>query len=250
LPVVAQTAPEAATALAAALAGKGLRAEVVPGRYPDDNALRPLAQRSGRGLALSVSGTYQDEGPVRGASVHAHGCELTVRLVPTDGAPSDRTQRARTFEAPGRNPGASCYARATATLLPSLLPEIGALGGGGDLRTVILDLDLNEPAVLSPLLRAVRKLAGPASAEVRRIAVGRVEVGVNTRLGAGALLAGLTRELASVATVTRTGAERGDRVTAQIRMVPQTVPTPAPAPAGTASSLPAPAPGAAAPTVR
>jgi hypothetical protein len=124
--------------------------------------------------------------------------------------------------------------------VPTLLPDLGSLGVAGDLRTVILDLDLNEPAVLSPLLRAVRKLAGPTSTEVRRIAVGRVEVGVSTRLSAASLLAGVTRELASVATVTRTGAERGDRITAQIRLSAQLPPPPPPAPpaAGAAAAPP------------
>jgi hypothetical protein len=248
LPVVAQAGPEAATALTAALGAKGVRAELVTGRFADDDALRPLAVKSGRGLALSVTARDEDEGAVRGASIRAHGCEVTVRLVPAEGAASDRAQRARAFEPPGRDARASCYARATAALLPVLLPEVGALGGGGDLRTVILDLDLNEPAVLSPVLRAVRKLAGAASAEVRRIAVGRVEIGVSTRLAASSLLTGVTRELASVASVVRTGAERGDRITAQVRLVPQTIPAPSPGPAPAPPS----APGAAAPapTVR
>ncbi len=242
LPVVAQSSPEAATALVGALTAKGMRAELVAGRYPDDDAVRALAQKSGRGLALAVSGRDEDEGLVRGASMRAHACEVVARLVPADGSPSDRSQRARAFEPPGRDARASCYARATAALLPTLLPEVG-VGGGADVRTVFLDFDLTEPAVLTPLLRALRKLAGPAAAEVRRIAVGRVELGVNTRLAAPALLAGITRELASVATVTRTGADRGDRITAQIRLVPQT--TPAAPGAGLGAPLPAPPPPAA-----
>ena len=54
-----------------------------------------------------------------------------------------------------------------------MLPDLGlAAAGSGDLRVVVLDLDINEPAVISPVLRALRKIAGPAAAEVRRVVVG------------------------------------------------------------------------------
>jgi hypothetical protein len=76
------------------------------------------------------------------------------------------------------------------------------------------------------VLRALRKLAGPSSTEVRRVVVGRVEARVSSRLPAPALLAALARELQALATVTRTGPERQDRLQAQIRLLPQTAPTP------------------------
>jgi hypothetical protein len=96
------------------------------------------------------------------------------------------------------------------------------------------------------MLRAVRKVAGAAAAEVRRIAVGRVELAVNTRLGAAALFAGVARELGSVATLVRTGPDRGDRIMAQVRLLAPIEPSPPGAGPAPGSAIPA-APGAAAP---
>ena len=62
------------------------------------------------------------------------------------------------------------------------------------------------------------------------MSVGRVEVRVSSRLTSPALMAGLTRELASLATVTRSGSDQGPRVAAQIRLLPATLPPAAAAP--------------------
>jgi hypothetical protein len=94
---------------------------------------------------------------------------------------------------------------------------------------VMLDLDINESAVISPVLRALRKIAGPVGAEVRRVIVGRVELHVRSRLAPGALLGALSRELAAVATVTATGQAVGDRLPAQVRLLAVSVPPLAPA---------------------
>jgi hypothetical protein len=246
VPVVALSSPEAATALAAALAAGGVRAELAPGRLADAAAVRPLALKAGRGVAVAVNGHDEDEGLVRGAGLRAVACEISVQLVPAAGdVPAPRSAKARGFHAEPQRARDSCYTRATAALLPALLPELGGMtSGAGDLRQYVFDLDLNEPAALAPMLRAVRKVAGPAAAEVRRIAVGRVELAVNTRLAAAALFAGVARELGSVATLVRTGPDRGDRIMAQVRLLaPAEPPAPGAVPP---SAIPA-APGAAAP---
>jgi hypothetical protein len=159
-----------------------------------------------------------------------------VRLVGADGSVKgpERAAGGRAFAAGEREAQASCFARASREILPALLPDLGQVaGGGGDLRVVLLDLDINEPAVISPVLRALSKIAGPAAAEVRRVVIGRVEVHVRSRLSPPALIAALTRELAAVATVTRTGQEVGDRLAAQVRLVAVTTAPPiGPAPAG------------------
>ena len=70
--MVAMSSPEAAAAVAAALAGGGVRAELAPGRLADPAAVRPLALKSGRGVAAAVTGREQDEGLVRGAGLRMH----------------------------------------------------------------------------------------------------------------------------------------------------------------------------------
>jgi hypothetical protein len=252
VPVVALSSPEAASALAAALGAGGVRAELVPGALADAAAVRPLALKAGRGVAVAVTGREQDEGLVRGAGLRAVACEISVQLVPATGdVTAARAAKARGFHTDPQKAREGCYTRATALLLPGLLPELGGMtSGAGDLRHYIFDLDLNEPAALSPLLRAVRKVAGAAAAEVRRIAVGRVELAVHTRLGSAALFAGVARELGSVATLVRTGPDRGDRIMAQVRLLaPAEVPAPGASVPGATPPGPLPAaPGAAAPT--
>jgi hypothetical protein len=249
VPVAALSSAEAASAVTAALSSGGVRAELAPGRLADAGAVRGLAQKAGRGVAVAVTGHDEDEGLVRGAGVRASACEVSVQLVPAAGDPTPvRAARGRGFHSDPQKARESCYTRATAALLPALLPELGGLtSGSGDLRQYFFDLDLNEPAALSPVLRAVRKVAGASAAEVRRIAVGQVVLAVSTRLGAAALFAGVARELASVASLVRTGPDRGDRIAAQVRLLAPAepaLPPPGSPPPGPAAP---PAPGAAAP---
>ncbi len=188
--------------------------------------------RAGRSVAL-VTGRAASEGPVRGTGQQAVECTLGVRLVSADaGAGPERNASARGFQIQEGDARTACFARAARDLLPALLPDVGGRAGtAGDLRVVTLDLDINEPAVISPVLRALRKIGGATSTEVRRVVVGKVEVRVSSRLSAPALIAGLTRELAALATVTRSGSDQGPRVAAQIRLLPATLPPAAAAPA-------------------
>ncbi len=230
VPVVGAGSPEAPAALATALGGEGVRAQYQPAAPTDEAGVRALAARSGRGIAVLVTGRAASEGLVRGTSEHSVECHLSVRLVAADGSTrgSERAAGGRAFAAGEREAQASCFARAAREVLPALLPDLGSAAGGGDLRVVMLDLDINEPAVISPVLRSLRKVAGPAAAEVRRVVVGRVEIHVRSRLAPAALIGALTRELAAVATVTRTGQEVGDRLAAQVRLVAVTTGPPNP----------------------
>jgi hypothetical protein len=240
LPVLAVGAPEAGTVLVGALGDQGIRAQVQAGGSSDEAALRALAARAGRSVAL-VTGRAASEGPVRGTGQRAVECSLGVRLVSADAGPgAERTASARGFQIQEADARTACFARAARDLLPALLPEVGGgrSGTAADLRVVTLDLDINEPAVISPVLRALRKIGGATSTEVRRVVVGRVEVRVSSRLTAAALMAGLARELASLATVTRSGSEQGPRVAAQIRLLPATLPPAAAAPVPPASPAP------------
>jgi hypothetical protein len=221
VPVVGIGPPEAPAALAGALTAQGLRAQHQLGPT-DDAGLRAFAARSGRGVVVAVTGRSAAEGLVRGTSEQSVECQMTVRLLGPDGASkaADRSASNRAFGAAESDVRAACFARAARDLLPALLPDVGlAAGGAGDLPVVVLDLDVMEPAVISPVLRALRKIAGPSAAEVRRVIVGRVEIRVRSRLAPAALLSALTRELATLATVTRTGQATADRLEAQVRLL-------------------------------
>ena len=187
---------------------------------------------------MMVSGRAAAEGPVRGAGLQAVDCHLSVRLLSATGG-NDSAERAsgtRGFGGGESDARAACFARVLRQLLPVLLPDLRTSSAApGDLRVVTLDLDVTEPAVLSPVLRGLRKVAGPTAAELRRVVVGRVEIRVASRLTASALMNALSRELATQATLTRSGPDRGDRATAQVRMLP---PTLAPAPAAPGAALP------------
>jgi hypothetical protein len=228
VPVVGSGPPEAPAALASALTAEGVRAQHQLGAT-DDAGLRAFAARSGRGVVVAVTGRSASEGLVRGTSEQSVECQMTVRLLGADGSSkaSERSAGGRAFGSAEAEARAACFARATRDLLPALLPDLGSLtGGSGDLPVVVLDLDINEPAVISPVLRALRKIAGPSAAEVRRVIVGRVEIRVRSRLAPASLLNALTRELAALATVTRTGQAAADRLEAQVRLVAVAAPEP------------------------
>jgi hypothetical protein len=124
----------------------------------------------------------------RGTGQQAVECQLGVRLVSADAGPgpsaaparaASRSRRATPAPLASPGPPAICCRRCC--------PRSAAgPGTAGDLRVVTLDLDINEPAVISPVLRALRKIGGATSTEVRRVAVGRVEVRVSSRLTAPA----------------------------------------------------------------
>jgi hypothetical protein len=220
VPVVGSGPPEAPAALASALGAEGVRAQHQLGAT-DDAGLRAFAARSGRGVVVAVNARSAAEGLVRGTGEQSVECQMTVRLLGPDGGSkgSDRSAGSRAFGAAESDARAACFARAARDLLPALLPDLGLVAGAGDLRAVMLDLDIAEPAVISPVLRALRKIAGPAAAEVRRVIVGRVEIQVRSRLAPAALMAALSREMSSLATVTPTGQPMGDRLSAQVRLV-------------------------------
>ena len=220
--------PEAAAALASALAGEGVRAQHQPGAPTDEAGLRALAARSGRGVAVLVTGRAASEGLVRGTSEQAVECHLGVRLVGADGStkgsrarrrqPGLRRRRAR---GPGEllRPG---LARAAARVLPDL-----GVGAGGQRRPAGGDARPRHQRAGGDLAGA----AGPAQdrrARRGRGAPGRGRAGRDPRAqpagAVGARSARLTRELASVATVTRTGQGAGDRLEAQVRLMAVTAP--------------------------
>jgi hypothetical protein len=239
LPLVASGALEAGTALTVALTAAGIAVDVQKNTPAEAGKLRELAGRSGTGAALLVSGQAAVEGPVRGTDQVSVECHIGVRVIfapPRDPSP-ERGASGRGFHARASDARASCFATAAAEALGAVVSDLRAASGTGGTRVVTLDLDLNEPAAVSAVLRALQRVGGAHAAEVRRVMVGRVSVQVASGLAPEALAGALARELAPVATVGR-GPTQGDRIELQIRLL-----SPAGSPGGDGIS----APGAALP---
>jgi hypothetical protein len=249
VPLVSAGAPEGAAAVVAALRAAGVAVDARAGAPTDEGKLRTLAASSGRGAVLLVTGRAAAEGPVRGTGQQSVECQIGVRVLraAAGAAAPERAASSRGFGAREPDARGACFAHAVEDLVPALLPDLGGPGASGaDARAVTLALDVTEPALVSSVLRALRKGSGISSAELRRVAVGRAEIQVITRLQSAALVGALARELASIATLTP-GQDRGDRIEAQVRLLP---PPPAPEPAAPAPGAPPPPaapPGAPAP---
>jgi hypothetical protein len=110
-----------------------------------------------------------------------------------------------------------CFTRAAAELAPRLVPAAGAGSAAGDLRTIVIDADVVEPAAVSALLRAVRSVAAVSSADLRRVSPGRAEIRVRTRTLAPALAPALSRDSGGV--ITLSGVEvSGDLIRVRVRL--------------------------------
>ena len=230
VPIVSNGPDEAGAAVSSLLSAEGLRTEVRSDPGASESRVREIAARSGRNAAVMITGEALDEGVVRGAGQHAVKCGLGVRVVPASGTSAGRERRAvgRGFNPTKDEAQASCFDSVARELLPGVLPDLGATARSGDLRAVIVDLDVTEPAVLSPVLRATRRIVGSGLVEVRRVMVGRIELRVQTRLSPEGFLSTLVndQELGGVAAVTPGAAPIGDRIAARVRLLPRELPAP------------------------
>ena len=220
--------PEATMALARALGGAGLKTDTPPLGALDDGKAREIATRNHASAALVLSGNVTDEGAIRGTSKAAAGCRLAVRVLPAGAAPpTDRSAEAHAYSDGADAARAECLARAAGDVARQVAGGFASAAPvARDMRAVSLELDIVEPAALSLVLQALKKVGSVSSAEVRRVTVGHVEIRAVTRLAGPALVAALGRELTGAATVTP-GQAVADRAGLQVRMA---APTPPPAP--------------------
>jgi hypothetical protein len=184
-----------------------------------------------------VSTTIADEGTVRGPGKEAVSCRLNARLVAAPGGQllNDQSAQPRVFADRPDAARSACLTRAAAEVAGHLVPAGStAASAGGDLKAITIDAALGEPAALPALIKTLRGLGSVSSAELRRLAAGRAEVRVQTRLLPQALLASLLREGASVLDLS--SAEAGaDTIRLQARLRPNLPPAAAstPGPPGT-----------------
>src|SRR6185503_3856948 len=112
---------------------------------------------------------------VRGPGVDAVGCTVAIRVVAAaSGQPAaEESVAMRAFASREDAARADCFNRAAAAAVPRVVPQAApATPAGADLRTVVIDAQLAEPAAVPALLRALRGLGSVSAVEVRRIVPG------------------------------------------------------------------------------
>ena len=218
---------DAGAALLSALASAGIRGQLGDPTLTDPaRAVQAAARGSFSGVAF-VSAAVVDEGIVRGAGQAAISCQLGVKVVSVPSAQSivEASAAPRSFADRAASARADCLARAAAVVAPKLSPSgAGPAGGAGDLRQLVLDTDVVEPSAISAFLKMVRGLGSVSSAEVRRIALGRAEIRVRTRLAAPALAAALSRDTTGPVAVSDLQIA-GDLVRLRVRLRPSASPS-------------------------
>lgn len=187
---------DAADAVARSLTATGAKVERAPRDQREQAHAMENAARSGVGVIAFVNGTATPEGQVRGLGLEAVSCSLSLRLVAAGSgqALGDESRTQRSFSERGVDDARKeCLARVAGGLVHALAPTAGARGTS-DLRTIVVDADVVEPAVVPALLKQLRGTASVSSVDIRRIAPGRIEVWVRSRLTGSALAGVLGRE--------------------------------------------------------
>jgi hypothetical protein len=228
--VVPSGGPEVAPALAAALDAAGARAQV-SAPAPDPAAAVRAAGRAALPQVAFVTSQVTDEGPVRGTGKVSATCRVNVRVVAVaSGLPvAEQAAAPRAFADNDEAARGQCLSRAAAEVAPRLVP-LAASGAGaaaaGDLRAITIEAEVQEPAAVIALLRAVRAVGTVSSAELRHVSPGHAEIRVRTRSLAPALAPALARDTSGPIEVGDVQAA-GDLIRLRVRL--RAAPTPPPA---------------------
>jgi len=196
--LVTAGAPEGAPPLLAALVKVGARAQAADATVTDVPAALSAAARAALTEVAFVTAEAHAEGAVRGTSQVAVACQLAGRVVaaPSGQAVGEPVASRRGFADDEGTARARCFADAASDLAGRLAPPSSSATGDDNLRTVIVDADVVEPAAVVALLRNVRSIGSVSSAEVRRMGSGRAEIRARTRAVAASLAPALARDAA------------------------------------------------------
>lgn len=209
---------EAQTAVTAALSATGARVEQAPPSPADGSRLAAAASSVNAFAVALVEGSATPEGKVRGPGVDSVSCALGVRLVaPATGALlAEENVTLRAFSEREERARADCFSHAASAVIPRLAP-VARSAGSNELRTVVVDAEISEPAAVPALIKTLRALGSVSAVDLRRLLPGRAEIWVRTRLGGSALAAALTRDAGSVITLTP-GEVMGDVIRLRARL--------------------------------
>jgi hypothetical protein len=221
--VLTSGAAAAGPALVAALATVGVKAQLGDPTVTDPARALQAATRATLTAVAFVSASVVDEGPVRGPGKEAISCRLGAKVlsVPTGQPLSEPSASARVFADHAESGRAECLKRAATELSGQLQPP-SAGADGAELRAVTVDAEIVEPAAVTALLKTLRGLGNVSSAELRRIAGGRSEIRVRTRLPGAALATALSRDSAAVITLSNVEVS-GDQIRVRVRLRPASV---------------------------
>ena len=228
--VVVSGPADAGAALLAALAAAGIRGQLGDATLAGGDPARAVqaAARAGFPAVALVSASVVDDGLVRGPGQAAVSCQLSAKVVgvPSGQSIAEAAAAPRAFSERAASARADCLARAAALVAPRLSPSGTASAGApaSDLRTLVLDTDVVEPAAVAAFLKQVRGLGSVSSADVRRIVLGRAEIRVRTRLAAPALAQALARDAGGAVAVTDVQPS-GDLLRLRVRLRPSAAPS-------------------------
>jgi hypothetical protein len=230
LMVVVSGPIDAGTALLAALASAGVRAQLgdptLAGGDPG-RAVQAAARAAFSGVAF-VSAAVVDDGVVRGPGQAAVSCQLGAKVVsvPSGQSVAEASASPHTFADKPATARADCLSRAAAAVAPRLSSSgAGPAGSPTDLRPLVLDIDVVEPSAIAAFLRVVRGMGSVSSADVRRIVLGRGEIRVRTRLTAAVLAQALGRDNPGAPVVVSDVQVSGDLVRLKVRLRPAPAPS-------------------------
>jgi hypothetical protein len=219
--VLTSGAAAAGPAIVAALAAVGVKAQLGDPTVTDPARALQAATRAMLTAVAFVSASVTDEGPVRGPGKEAIACRIGAKVlsVPTGQPLSQPSASARVFADHAESGRAECLKRAAVEISGQLQPPSAAGADGADLRAVTVDAEIVEPAAVTALLKTLRGLGSVSSAELRRIAGGRSEIRVRTRLPGAALATALSRDSAAVITLSNVEVS-GDQIRVRVRLRP------------------------------
>jgi len=171
-------------------------------------AAAQAASRASLEQAALVTAEVMPEGIVRGTGRVAVACKANVRLLaaPAGSTVAERAATARVFvdaDKAGDGPG-QCHAQLGADLAGRLagVSSTGPAAATGDLRAVIVDADVIEPAAIPELVKSLRGVGAVSAAELTRVSAGRAEIRVRTRAAPAAIAAALSRAAGTMITLT------------------------------------------------
>jgi hypothetical protein len=216
--VVGAGDPEAAAAASRAFTAAGARVQPARPDIAEPNKAVEAAARAGIASVAFVNGSATSEGKVRGPGVDATTCSISVRVLASGSglAIAEERETVRGFGDRPESARASCFQRAASAAIPRVVPAAGSRSAP-DVRTVVLDADVVEAGAVPALVKQFRGLGSVSAIEVRRIAAGRVEIWIRSRLSATALMAAVGRD--SNGALLFTGIQvTGDLVRAQARL--------------------------------
>lgn len=174
-----------------------------------------------------VSATAAAEGRVRGLGLEAVTCAVTLRVVlaGTGQPQSEESETGRNFAVDESLARRDCLVGAAAAVVARTVPSAPEARAPADLRTVVIDADVVEPAAILAMLKQLRALGTVSAVDVRRVIAGRAELRVRSRLPGAALVALLARD--SVELEWLAVEATGDLVKARVRLSAAAGPPPA-----------------------